>query len=152
MARDLISTHRKYCKWSTTPLHENVTSALNYALHNFCCTRSSGIILAAAQLHTSNYRTNSCAELHSLLSIQIHEASISNPAWLNLNQSIPDLSNTFSVQMSIKIHLPYWGIPVKHHITVKVSNHLNHADFSKNIQLCVSCQITSSRTVLSQWK
>lgn len=67
-------------------------------------------------------------------------------------QSIPDLSSMFSVQMSIKMHLLYWGIPVKHHINVKVSNHLNHADFSKNTQLCATCQIMSPITVLSLWK
>lgn len=141
----------KYSNSSMTPLNENFTSALNYPLHNFCCKKPrqhyTGITTAT---HTYVYRTNGNTGLHSLLAIQFYKTSLSIPAWLhmdNLSQICQEL-----VQMSIKTHLQYWGIPVKHNITVKVTNHLNHTDFLKNIQLCASCPITSSRTVLPLWK
>lgn len=132
-------------------MNEFFTSALNYPLHNFCYESPGNITLALAQRYILyNCRTNSRVALYSLLAIQIHKTLLQYPCMTSHLQSIPDLSSALSVQMSIKIHLLYWGIPVKHHITVKVSNHLNHTDFSKNIQLCASCQIISSRTVPSQ--
>lgn len=136
-----------------TPLNENFTSALNYPLHNFCCKKPqqhyTGITTATHSLWLQN------KHLYRIVFVISHSNSqnlLQYPCMTSYAQCIPDSSSTFSVQMSIKIHLLYWGIPVKHHITVKVSNHLNHTDFSKNIQLCASCQIISSRTVLSLWK
>lgn len=143
----------KYSNSSMTPLNENFTSALNHPMHNFSCKSLCNITLALAEQYILyNYRTNGYVALYSSLAIQIHKTLLQYPCMTSLEQSIPDLSSALSIQMSIKIHLLYWGIPVKHHITVKVSNHLNHTDFSKNIQLCASCQIISSRTVLSLWK
>lgn len=154
VASQIYSIHRKHSNTAIRAwlLWMKILHQLSIILCIISVVKNHGsITLALPQPHILYvYRTNGNIGLHSLLAIQIYKTSLSIPAWLhmdNLSQICQEL-----VQMSIKTHLQYWGIPVKHNITVKVTNHLNHTDFSKNIQLCASRPITSSRTVLPLWK
>lgn len=91
---------------------------------------STNITRASPQPHIlHDYRTNMLCTAVFIISYSNSQSPLRYPCMTSHGQSIPDLSSNFCVQMSIKIHLLYWGIPVKHHINVKVSNHLNHTDF-----------------------
>lgn len=52
------------------------------------------------------------------------------PRMTSYEQSIPDLSSTFSIQMSIKVHFQSLGIPAEPFITVKIYERISlHTDF-----------------------